>query len=253
MPNRQIGAALEAAVAFKAPRRQADYRRDVSPQIDPAAPGTETTHDATMAFRHLLHEVASHVTGLGLTLEMLGEPGLTADDTATMVTTARVALDDLRRLVGDVGELTRFLHRHGAIRAETLTARDVLAELADPAPPPAAVPPPPDAVLDAPLRADRVVVSFVMRLLARSCRRLPGVAVAVSASAVSEDAVRIELTATYTDRSGGRRSLEKAPLVVDHFCALVARDLDGTFFREQSPAGQRVGFVLAVATSNDGH
>ena len=36
---------------------------------------------------------------LWLTLEMLGEPELTVDDTTTMVRTARGALDDLRWLV----------------------------------------------------------------------------------------------------------------------------------------------------------
>jgi hypothetical protein len=216
-----------------------------------AGTGAETQQqaDATMAFRHLLHEVASYVTGLGLTLEMLGEPGLTPDDTSAMVKTARGSLDDLRRLIGEVGELTRFLHRHGPLQPEPVTARQVLTELHAATPGSGHTDPaPPDAVLDAPLRADRVVVVFILQLLAKNCRRLPGVIVTASALPANEHSVRIEVAAAYGDAPCGRRSLEKAPLVVDHFCAKVAQDLGGEFVREQSPAGQRVGFVLPVAT-----
>jgi hypothetical protein len=227
---------------------RADYAVDVSPQIDLAPPAPASTHDdATMAFRHLLHEVASHVTGLGLTLEMLGEPELTVEDTSTMVRTARGALDDLRHLVADVGEMTRFLHRHGPLQADSFTARDVLTDLASGVAEPTGAETPLDVVLDVPLCADRVVIAFILHVLAKSCRRLPGVEVTTSAASVGDGFVRIEIAAQYGERPQ-RRTLEKAPLVVDHFCSLVARDVGGRFVREQSPAGQRVGFVLPVAS-----
>jgi len=198
--------------------------------------------DDARAFRHLLHEVASHVTGLGLTLEMLGEPGIPPEDTAAMVVTARGALDDLRHLIADVGELTRFLHRRGPLQPEPVDPADLLAELeqigvtirrVDGLPPR--------------VRADRAVIAFILHLLVKTCRRLPGVEIAASAAAEGAGFVCVEVSAVYPDDPGVRRVLEKAPMVVDHFCNAVARDLGGQFVREQSKTGQRVGFVLPVS------
>ena len=198
--------------------------------------------DNALAFRHLLHEVASHVTGLGLTLEMLGEPGATADDTIAMAATARGALDDLRHLIADVGELTRFLHRHGPLQLERVEVADLLADLAHDR---IGTAERPDMTVPA-VFADRMVVGFILQLLAKACRRLPGVEVTASAAAVGAGFVRIEVSAVYPDRPGVRRALEKAPMVVDHFCAAVAREMTGEFVREQSKTGQRAGFVLPV-------
>ena len=198
--------------------------------------------DDARAFRHLLHEVASHVTGLGLTLDMLGEPGTTVDDTMAMVTTARGALDDLRYLISDVGELTRFLHRHGPLQTDVVAVADLLSDLEQDevhvrAPAPA---------LPA-LRADRAVIGYTLQHLVKACRRAQRVEVTASAAPAGAGFVRVDVCIAYGEHPGGRRALEKAPMVVDHFCAAVARDLGGQFVREQSKTGQRVGFALPVA------
>ena len=203
--------------------------------------------DDAMAFRHLLHEVASHVTGLGLTLEMFGEPGVPPEDTAAMVGTARGALDDLRYLIADIGELRRFLHKHGSVHRERVETVELLADLEKSgvrvAQTPNGVPAPPAVC------ADRAVIGFVLQLMARSCRRAAGVDVEASAVLMGGRFVRVEVWAIYDEATTGtRRSLEKAPMVVDHFCSAIARDLGGRFVREQSRNGQRVGFVLAVAS-----
>jgi len=198
--------------------------------------------DDAQAFRHLLHEVASHVTGLGLTLELLGEPGTTPEDTAAMAMTARGALDDLRHLISDVGELTRFLHRHGPINAEPVAVTDLLADLEQ------------DGIrlctsipaLPA-VRTDRAVVGFTLHHLIKACGRVRSVEATASARRAGAGFVCVDVCVTYGDQPGGRRTLEKAPMVIDHFCAAVARDLGGQFVREQSKTGQRVGFMLPVA------
>lgn len=198
--------------------------------------------DDAQAFRHLLHEVASHVTGLGLTLDMLGEPATSIEDTTAMVITARGSLDDLRHLISDVGELTRFLHRHGPLNTDVVAVTDLLTDLEQDgihvcAPTPA---------LPA-IRADRVVIGFTLQHLVKACRRVHSVEATASAAAVGAGLVGVDVCVAYGDQPGGRRALEKAPMVVDHFCAAVARDLGGQFVREQSTTGQRVGFVLPVA------
>jgi hypothetical protein len=199
--------------------------------------------DDAVAFRHLLHEVASHITGLGLTLEMLGEPGIPPEDTTAMLLTARSALDDLRYLIADVGELTRFLRKHGARMAEKIEAGELLADLERGGVPLEAA----QSAALPPIRADRAVVTFVLQMMAKTCRRKPGVAVTGAAVPVGTGFVRIEVRASYPEDPHVRRALEKAPLVVDHFCNAIARDVGGRFVREHAPDGQRIGFVLPVA------
>jgi hypothetical protein len=156
--------------------------------------------------------------------------------------TARGALDDLRHLISDIGELTRFLHRRGPLQPEVVEVADLLAEFEQADVP---VRRGSDAPLPA-VRADRVVIGFVLQLLVKTCRRVPGVEVTASAAPVGPGFVCVDVHAVYPDQPGVRRALEKAPMVVDHFCTAVARDLGGQFVREQSKTGQRVGFVLPV-------
>ena len=212
---------------------------------DATEPRTDTRQaDDARAFRHLLHEVASYVSGLGLTLEMLGEPGTPPEDTAAMVLTARGALDGLRHLIADVGELTRFLHRHGPLQAEVVEVQDLLGDLAQDGVAirgdGSAAPPLP------PVRADRSVIGFILHQAVKGCRRVPGVEVTASAARAGAGFVLVEVCAVYADQGGGRGALEKSPMVLDHYCNAVARDLGARFVREQSKTGQRAGFVLPV-------
>jgi hypothetical protein len=82
------------------------------------------------AFRHLLHDVSSRVSGLGLMLDLL-EPDAATPDTRETLEEARHAADNLRHVVTDLGELSRFLARRPVAARESVPARALLDEAAD--------------------------------------------------------------------------------------------------------------------------
>src|SRR5919204_5183370 len=82
------------------------------------------------AFRHLLHDVSSRVSGLGLMLDLL-EPDAGTPETRETLEEARQAADNLRHVISELGELSRFLARRPVAARETVASRALVDEAAD--------------------------------------------------------------------------------------------------------------------------
>ena len=83
------------------------------------------------AFRHLLHDVSSRVSGLGLMLDLVEPDAAATPDTRETLEGARQAADNLRHVISELGELSRFLARRPVTARETVPARALVDEAAD--------------------------------------------------------------------------------------------------------------------------
>ncbi len=83
------------------------------------------------AFRHLLHDVSSRVSGLGLMLDLVEPDAAATPDTRETLEGARQAADNLRHVISELGELSRFLARRPVAARETVPARALVDEAAD--------------------------------------------------------------------------------------------------------------------------
>jgi signal transduction histidine kinase len=83
------------------------------------------------AFRHLLHDVSSRVSGLGLMIDLLEPETAPTPDIRETMERARQASDNLRQVIADLGELSRFLSRRPVASRETVSVRALLNEAAD--------------------------------------------------------------------------------------------------------------------------
>ena len=83
------------------------------------------------AFRHLLHDVSSRVSGLGLMLDLLEPEATATPDTRETIEGARLAADNLRHVVSELGELSRFLARRPVATREHVPARALFDEATD--------------------------------------------------------------------------------------------------------------------------
>ena len=83
------------------------------------------------AFRHLLHDVSSRVSGLGLMLDLVEPDAAATPDTRETLEGARQAADNLRHVISELGELSRFLARRPVHARETVAVRALVDEAAD--------------------------------------------------------------------------------------------------------------------------
>jgi hypothetical protein len=82
------------------------------------------------AFRHLLHDVSSRVSGLGLMLDLVEPDAAATPDTRETLEGARQAADNLRHVISELGELSRFLARRPVAARESVPARALVDEAA---------------------------------------------------------------------------------------------------------------------------
>jgi signal transduction histidine kinase len=188
------------------------------------------------AFRHLLHDVSSRVSGLGLMLDLIDpETALTQDGRDT-IEGARVAADNLRHVISDLGELSRFLARRPVSTREHVAARGLVDEAADAARAhisgPIAVdcPDNPGAVW-----VDQELMTYLIGLLIRTLGR-DGRPVRLAVSADAEDGLALRVT---VDGPGDNLSY-----VLEYISASAASAHGGTF--EQIVNGTTRGVMLRL-------
>ena len=208
-------------------------------------PGTELG-----AFRHLLHDVASRVTGLGMTLDLLNHVGELSGEPAELVAEARQAANTLRHLIADLGELGVFISRRGEARLSVVRPVDLLGELrtAGPSGMPKSIAIECDDALPS-LSVDRVQIGYALALLARASWRHDGAAPIVRASVAEGNAVWLDVVVKRPSEGGDddRWPYDKPPYSLDHLCQALAEASGGSFERAVTPSERIVRFVFPVA------
>jgi hypothetical protein len=202
------------------------------------------------AFRHLLHDVASRVTGLGMTLDLLNHTGELSGESAELVNEARQAANTLRHLIADLGELGVFMSRRAEARPSVVRPADLLAELRSAGPsgmPPSIVVECADALPS--LVVDRVQIGYAFALLARAAWRHNDVPPVVRATVVDGNAVALDVVVTRPSMGGDddRWPYDKPPYSLDHLCEALAQASGGRFERVVTERERIVRFVFPVA------
>jgi hypothetical protein len=203
------------------------------------------------AFKHLLHDVASRVTGIGMTLDLLNHLGDLTGESAELVSEARRAADTLRHLIGDLGELSAFVSKRGDVRLADVRPIDLLRDLrgAGPSGMPPAIAIECSESLPA-VVADRALLGYGLALLARASWRHNGQPPIVRASMQESNAVSFDVAVSRPCEGGAndRWPYDKPPYSIDHVITTVAEMCGGRFDRDVTPAERLVRVVLPVAS-----
>jgi hypothetical protein len=208
------------------------------------------------AFRHLLHDVASRITGLGMTLDLLHQAGEVSGEPAELVNEARQATVTLRHLVSDLGELGAFMARRGPSRPTPVRPVDLLRELraAGPSGMPRAVSLECAETLP-PVMIDRALVGYLLAILARASWRHNGETPLVRGSLLDGAAVAFDVIVVRPSEASAsdRWPYDKPPYSLDHLCADVVQGSGGRFERLVTSSERivRIAFPIASARLGD--
>jgi hypothetical protein len=201
------------------------------------------------AFRHLLHDVASRISGLGMTLDLLNQAGELSGEAAELASEARQAALTLRHLVSDLGELGAFLARRGPTRSSPVRPVDLLREVR--AAGPSGMPPAISVECDETLPSiviERALVGYLLAVFARASWRqndeTPLVRGSLVDGGVALDVVVVRPTA---EGVADRWPYDKPPYSLDHVCADVVQGSAGRFERLVTPRERIVRLAFPPA------